>query len=76
MTGEVVQPESGRCSACGGPAARTAVMGDTGGCVIEPWAGWWHLGDDCGQDTARFRASRQQAGPPRDRQIRHPGRDR
>ncbi|WP_060880168.1 hypothetical protein [Streptomyces scabiei] len=64
--------ESGRCSACQAPAER----GRSGV--------WWHAsqGQSCGRQDARFEAlpdepqERQQQAPPRDRQIRHPGRDR
>lgn len=61
----------GHCSACQAPAER----GRSGA--------WWHSqGQSCGRLDARFEAApdepqeRQQQGPPRDRQIRHPGRDR
>ncbi|WP_432193802.1 hypothetical protein [Streptomyces sp. bgisy027] len=57
--------EEGSCSACGRPAERG------------PSGAWWHVRreDSCGRTPARFSA-RQQQTAPRDRQIRHPGRDR
>lgn len=62
--------EQGRCSACKGCAER----GRSGA--------WWHFGQSCGRLGANFERlpdehqERQQQAPPRDRQIRHPGRDR
>ncbi|WP_340382307.1 hypothetical protein U5640_36345 [Streptomyces sp. SS7] len=61
--------EPGRCSAC----QQRAERGRSGA--------WWHeRGASCGRNTARFEPldepGQRQQTPPRDRQIRTPGRDR
>ncbi|WP_405930329.1 hypothetical protein [Streptomyces sp. NBC_00827] len=61
--------EEGSCSLCEAAAERSSN------------GAWWHTDGPCSSQqpsrTAHFRpAPRQQNEPPRDRQIRHPGRDR
>ncbi|GGN47296.1 hypothetical protein [Streptomyces fuscichromogenes] len=64
--------DEGHCSQCGGAAEQ----GRSGA--------WWHTGTPCGSQPAHFTpgpapdagAAARQHHVPRDRQIRHPGRDR
>ena len=65
--GTIRGSDPGTCSGCGGPAHRIWV-GET--------PHWWHNGEPCDQDGARFVAARQAPESPRDRQHPRAPRDR